>query len=470
MFTGEVVTLLVAFISGYFYARFLGPETYGIWQTAKVFINLSAVFSLSLPFVMRRDFITLQADGKTEEAHRIAHIVLTYQLIITPLVSIGLLIYAFTSITNHLLQLSVVTVALIYIAQIVGAYGNILTKGLNNYKVLRNASILSGILTLVSIPVVYFWGYTALLITTLLIAVANSLYYFIKRPIAYKLYWNNTLFKSLLFVTIPLYLQDISATIFEGIDRLIIAKYLDFKEVGLYSLASFINLPLKLFVNSLSIVLFTHLNAAFGSTVNDDVIKKHVILPQEVLCQIIPPVIGVVIALLLPAVTIFLPKYTDGVPAAQISVFATYFYLLTGFSANAMFVLNKQKISALIFFIVGVVNTVLCLVVVRLKLGISGIAGATLVAYWLFDILMIGSVFKQMQRSFGELIAYKTRQLIPILTIGLFTVLYQCIIRKYIQDAWHLSIYAESAIAVALTGIVSLPFLLKGMQKLKLIL
>lgn len=466
MFTGETVTLMVAFISGYFFALFLGPTLYGVWQTAKIFINMAALFSLSLPFVMRRDFITLRAEGKLQEANNIAYLVLTYQLIVTPIVAICLTAYALFFIEDYALKISILAVAAIYILQIIGAFGNILTKGLNNYKTLRNASILNGALTILIIPAVYFWGYPALIWGTIIVTFVNSVYYYIKRPINYKFYWNNTLFKSLFFITFPLYLQDISSTIFDSIDRLIIANYLSFKEVGLYSLSSFLNLPLKLFIASFSVVLFTHLNENFGSQINYAVIKKHVIIPQDIMCWVVPPLIGLLVFLLPFLVRTFLPKYLEGVEAAQISIFASFFYLLTSFSSNALFVLNQQRRSAVIFFIVGIVNTLFCFLSLHLNWGLNGIAFATLLAYLLFDFLMLFFVFKNIAKSVSDFLTYKLYNLLPVTIIAAASLLYWKFIKdglyQYVPDTYLL----RELIGCSYILIIGTPFIYLGIKRL----
>ena len=87
-FTGGGINTIASIISGYFYALFLGPAIYGVWQTSRVFLSYSTFTSLGIPFVMRRDFITLRSEGKFDEANKLAHAAMTYNFIVNPIISV----------------------------------------------------------------------------------------------------------------------------------------------------------------------------------------------------------------------------------------------------------------------------------------------------------------------------------------------------------------------------------------------
>lgn len=418
IFTGDSIGFLATFLAGYFYALKLGPNDYGVWQTAKIFISYSIVFTFSLPFVMRRDFIMLRSEGKHDEAKKIADLVFTYELFVTPTLSILLILYGLFFVESYLLKISIIAVGLIYIGQFIGGYSNILAKGLNNYNLIKKASILNGLLTILTIPFVYWYGFEALLIGTIILSFSNSIYYYIKRPFNYKVFWNNKLFKTLIIISFPLYLQDISTTIFDSIDRIIIAKYLTFDQVGFYSLASLVVVPLRLLIASFSLVLFTNLNEKYGFSKDNHVVEKHVLIPHHVLSVFLPSFIGFGIILLPFIVETFLPKYISGITSAQILLFATFIYLLNTFSANALFIVNKQKLTAIIFFFVGVVKTGFCVLSMYYGFGIIGIAISTLFAFILLDFLMLLIVFKHLKKKTAEFLKYIFIESAPVIWVG----------------------------------------------------
>lgn len=420
IFSGETYNLISGFISSYFYALFLGPAVYGVWQTAKVFLNYSAIFEFSLPFVMRRDFVMLRGEGEYEKAERMSNLVLTYLTIVSLFATTITVFIALYFVKDLLFKYSLITVALLFSITIISGYGNILTKGMNNYKLLTWSSIIMGTSALIALPFVYYFGFYALLIGLIVANIINAVFYFIKRPFHYKWYWNSKWLWSLIIIAFPLYLEQISKIIFSSIDRLLIASLLSFKDVGLYSLAAIVATPVTLMVNSGSIVLFTHLNERYGRSKEKEVILKHVDIPQKIMTWIVPPVFAIGVILLPVLTKIFLPKYELGIIAAQISVFGTFFYAIAGYSANALFVLNKQKSSATIFIISGVIKIAGSVIAIKMGYGIAGVAFSTVLAYFFYDNMMLWIIYRHLKMERKQYLKRVVDKLLPIFLITIF--------------------------------------------------
>jgi len=96
-FAGAGINFISSLVSGYFFALFLGPAVYGIWQTARVFLSYSTFLSLGIPFTMRRDYVTLRSEGKIAEAEKLAHVTVTYSFIINPLAGLVFILIAIFS-------------------------------------------------------------------------------------------------------------------------------------------------------------------------------------------------------------------------------------------------------------------------------------------------------------------------------------------------------------------------------------
>ncbi len=465
LFTGQFVFTIAGFIGAYFFARFLGPEKYGTWQTANIFTGYVILFSLGLPFVMRRDFIQLRAENKTDEAFRIANQVFSYNLIVNPVFSAVLFIIAFFFTENKDFSLALITVGIINIFQIFSGYGDIMSKAFNQYNILKNAKILLSVFTLLTALFVWKFGFKGLLFGLLIAQLSNAIYYYIYRPINYKWHWNFSLLKSLIFIGFPIYLQTIVTIIFSSIDRLIIAANLSFEEVGHYSLSTLIKTPVTLLVSTLSIVVFTELNEKYGKKDTPDVIKLHMNVPQQFVTYILSPLI-VFGVLLLPWLTkTFLPDYVPGIKAAQVFVFAILFLTLAGFSSNALFILNKQKLAAVSFTLAGIVKVAGSLLVLKLGYGITGIASVTLIAYFLYDTLMVFWVNKQIKEPFNFSIIIKRNA--PVL-LSVLTLLITIIVISTL-NLDKLSLKA-TLVKTGLWIILTLPYAFYAKNKIKKLL
>lgn len=389
MFTGSSFKTVSSILSGYFFALLLGPAVYGVWQTARVFISYSTFTSLGIPFVMRRDFIFLRAEGRQKEAENLAQVAMTYNFIVNPILAVGIILTAWFLNSTTIFKISLIIVGVLYITQLFSGIGNILHKGYNDYKTLAIGDFIHGASLLLIIPFVYWKGYYALLFGYLTLSIVQSIYFYVKRPLPYRWNWNFPLLRKLVFTAFPLFLVTITSTVFTSIDRLLIAGLLDFTNVGLYSLSSFIAQPITLLVSSFSIVLFTQLNERYGKSKEPHVISKHVYFPQKFFSNLLPPLMGIGIVLLPVLTQIFLPKYQDGVLAAQINIFAILFIKLASFSSNALFVLDKQKFIALSFFIAGCLKTAGSYIALKIGYGIGGVAVCTLLAYLFYNSLML---------------------------------------------------------------------------------
>lgn len=402
MASGNGFNTLASIISGYFFALFLGPGIYGIWQTVRAVSGYGSFTSLGIPFVMRRDFITLRSEGKIEEANRMAQVAMSYNFIINPIISIIIIVIALLINSDLLFKVSLILVGVLYITDIFSGIGNIIHKGVNDYKTLAIGDIINGIGVIAIIPLVYFYGYYSLLIGFLILSIIKSFYFIKKSPVAYKWVWDFTLLKKMIFTAFPMFLVTITSTVFLSIDRFLIAGLLSFKNVGLYSLSAFITQPINIFVSSFSIVLFTQLNQKYGKSQEYHVLEKQVYLPQLFFSYILPPLLCAGIILMPMLTRVFLPKYLQGVLAAQINIFSVYFILLSGFIANGLFILNKQKYTALSFFIIGCIKILGSYFAIKIGYGIEAVAFFNLLAYFLYNAIMLFFINKFLNKGINS--------------------------------------------------------------------
>jgi len=458
-FTGEGLNAVSSILSGYFFALFLGPAVYGIWQTARVFLGYSTFTSLGIPFVMRRDFIALRAEGNIEEANKMAHVSMSYNFIINPIIALIIIAIAIISKSEIAFKASLVLVGLMYVTELFSGIGNIIHKGFNDYKTLAQGQVINSIGLLLLIPIVYYNGYYSLLIGYLFLSIIKSVFFYVKRPLEYKWAWDLPLLKKMIFTAFPIFLVTITATLFTSIDRLLIASLLDFKNVGLYSLSSFIAQPITLLVSSFSIVLFTHLNQRYGKSKEPDVINKHVYIPQKFFSRLLPPIIGVGVIIIPFFTEIFLPKYTGGIMAAQINVFAILFIKLAGFSSNGLFVLDKQKYTALSFFIAGCIKTTGSFFALKVGFGIESVAVFTLIAYFSFNTMQLYHINKSLNNGIKTFYKKLASGIICPFTILVFCILYVTF-QKHLFNYLNINDnFIQMMIGVSLVLILSTRFL-----------
>lgn len=424
LFTGQGINFVSSLLSGYAFALFLGPASYGVWQTARVFLNYGTFTSLGIPFAMRREFIILRSEGKKEEAERLAHVAMSYNVIVNPLIALVFVAIAVMSNSPIAFRVSLFVVGLMYVTTFFSGIGELLHRGINDYKTVSTASILYGIGLICIIPFVYFYGFYALLAGYFIVTVLKSAYFYFKRPITYKWVWDFPVLKKMMRIGFPLFLVSITTILFSTIDRLLIAGLLDFKNVGFYSLSTFLAQPITLFLTSFSIVIFTQLNEKYGSRKDAFIIERQTYLPQKIFSNLLPPLIGVLIVILPQMTVLLLPEYTDGILAAQINIFAIFFFKLASFSSSGLFTLDKQKYTAISFFIAGSFKTIGSYWGLKAGYGIESVALFSLIAYFLYNTLMLYHINRCLGFSINTFLGRLHESLFCPLTILILSVVY----------------------------------------------
>ncbi len=419
MLTGKGINTLLTILAGYFSALILGPAVYGVWQTAKVFIGYGAFINLGIPYIVQRDYPALRKEEKHQEAGQILHQGISFGFFSFPLFAAGILAFVMFTDGDLDFKKSLLTVALWFVVTIPSGIGTVINKAVNDYKTIGIAEAIYGFGNIAAVPFIYLYGLDALLIGYLVTAIVQSVYYFKNRPVNYSWYWDWKLLRKMIFSAFPIFLVYVASSVFASLDRLIIAGMLNFAEVGLYSLSSFIASPVSLFVSTFSIVLFTQLNERYGRSKELHVIEKHVFIPQKFFSNLLPPLIGIGIIIIPTFTGIFLPKYTGGITAAQINIFAIYFYMLAGFSANALFVLDKQIFSALSFLIAGVIKSAGSVIAIRSGYGIEGVAVFSLLGFFTYNTLMLFFICKSLNLKLQDFFSRFINGIVcPVITLA----------------------------------------------------
>lgn len=453
MFAGSGVKTLLSIASGYFYALLLGPGIYGVWQTARIISSYASFINLGMPFYVLKEYPALKGENNFSKANNMARTVVSFTFVSFPVVAIILTGFALSFPNDFEFRKSLIVIAAWLFLTIPTGIGMILNTAENDYKTVGIGESIFGIGSILLVPVIYFYGFNALLLGFLLTTVFQSWYYFKNRPVKYNWYWNTSLLRKMIFASFPIFLVNIAAALFATVDRIVIASMLDFKSVGLYSLSSFISSPISLLVSSFSVVLFTQLNKKYGRSTEPHVIEKHVFIPQKIFSNILPPIIGIGFIALPLFTELFLPKYKEGIVAAQIGIFAIFFYMLAGFSANALFVLGKQKLSAFSFLMAGIIKITGSIIAISLGYGISGVAFFSVIGYFFYDGLMLLFVNKSLGYSLKKYLIQLINKLFCPIILLVTSIIYvvfspELYIIARISNPWIQLIFGEFLVII----------------------
>ena len=412
--------MVAGLLGGYFYALWLGPEDYGIWKTALMLAKYAGFLTLGIPFAMRRDFIQLRSSGNQVEAEKMAQITLSFGFITSIIATVCYILSGLVFNDNPLLSISLIAIGILQLFSFFYEYGKIINAGYNRYNIISRAEGIKSILQILTLPLVYFYGFNALLFSILFIHLSASIYYYRTKPFPVKWRLDLRLLKKMLFIGLPLFFSSILSIVFVSIDRLLIAYYLSFNSVGYYSLGALVITPIVTLLTSFGGVLFTRLNEKHGFRRDKRVIEEHVLIPQVILSKFIPPLIGIGIIALPLLTNLLLPEYEDGILAAQIRIFAIYSQVITMFSANALFVMDKHKLTVVFFAMAGIINTAGSILALKAGYGIEGVALATVIGYIFYDNSMLYAISSNLGMSYKEFLKVFFSKMTPLIAVFFF--------------------------------------------------
>jgi O-antigen/teichoic acid export membrane protein len=365
---------------GFFVARLLGPRIQGIWQTARLLRIYSELSSLGQPLGMRREVGVALGAGKQEEVELQRDTSFVWNTFSLLAAALAVAVYALAFPHTPLLRNALVAMALTIAVTGASTFFNLWYKTTGGFGILALASIGTGVGSLVSIALLLAWGFNGLIAGYVLanaaaLAVMAAMY---REPFrlrfSFEAWWRS------LRVGFPLFLIGAFALIFSSLDRIVVVSRMGFSNMGFYSVAYMLFLPLEMAVASISVVLLPRVCQRFGADSSALGLNRFYLAPLSVLMLAIPSVAGFM-ALFLPAlIRLLLPQYEPAIRPAQIALAGLSFSAASGFCHNVLLAAGRT------WHIVAasVVGSVVKLAVIWLLIadhGLSGIAAASAVGF-----------------------------------------------------------------------------------------
>ncbi len=327
-------------VSGFIILMWINPEELGTWQSFTVFVGYIQILTLGTTSGLNRELPFYLGKGDKEialkklEACGYYTTLLSTSLMIVVII-LGLLLWQ--------LNVFIVDHAIMFVFAFSIAALSIQTNFLgatfrssNSFNKLTIIQMLNAGLYFLLIPLIYFfniWGY---IVYQTLLAIFLFIGYYLYRPykIKYKYNYKETI--ALIKVGFPMYFWNYLSEISRSIPRTILVIFGNPLTVGLYSPAGSINgamLELPAYTNR---YLFPQMAYKYGKT-NDRKIILNYASKSAFYLLVIMLVAAVILVFIIPPVfNAFFQKYSQGIVAAQISVFSGVFYSINSIFHNAL--------------------------------------------------------------------------------------------------------------------------------------
>jgi len=344
LYTASSVARTAAqFIASLITVRLIAPEELGLWSSISLATTYAFFLQAGVTNGLGRELPYQLGAGDSESAKRLAGTSQTFVLGGSLLVVLaGLVALVACRDQGPAALLCIVAVIPITVATLYQNFLTVTFRSKSSFLALAKTQFWTAGLVVLSLPILYYWGFDGLLLRAVLVTVAGVWLMHHVRPIRVANLWDGPSFKTLMMTGLPIfalaYLESISVTA----DRLVLLKYGGVEQVGFYSLAMYAWQALTILPMSLGQYVYPRMTYSYGKD-NDPRALWASAWKVGVLVLVLMTPIALLCALAVPwAVPLFFPKYVSGVPAAQILIFASVFYGAV-IGVNALWSLKAWK-------------------------------------------------------------------------------------------------------------------------------
>ncbi len=381
--SAALLTQFVTVIAAVLTRRFLGPSQMGVWVLVQIILTYANYTHLGTLDAIARE-IPFYIGKKDEwRAEKIKNTVFSFSIMTALIVSLGVMAYAFLWRTH--LQIAVfygllITAALV-ILQRLNTLLICLVRAFKYFELAGKLTFFSAVVNMILISFLSYryklYGFMAAMTLSFIFNIA---YVHLKKNFHFRYSLSGVELKPLIAYGFPLMLLAFFSTIFETIDRLMVARFLGLEALGLYSIALMAYGYLQSVPNSISIVMIPNLHEKFGQTENKHDLKSYLLKSDSVFSVVMPVLIGAGWFLAPLLIGIVLPKFKEGIDALRLLILSAYFigvgmaYTLFIYAIKKHWALFPLNIIAALFAVL------FNWIAIQKGWGIAGVAGATTIA------------------------------------------------------------------------------------------
>ncbi|MCK6612000.1 MAG: oligosaccharide flippase family protein [Bacteroidia bacterium] len=275
-FASSAVLSVIGLASGFFTYRFINPNLLGVFSLFSIFEVYSTFSRLGIINGLGRELPFLLGNGKCEEGEKLASAAFGYSIYsnLILLFAAPVIFYFNSSLISfqkeYLLSFIVVLLRVVF-----NSYTSFLAVTFRTSKSFEDLSKINYFLSLIrgfSIIFIYFFGFWGLLFREFLLSFCEMLLMHRYRPLRVDWIWDPSSLRALFKIGFPLFLVSYLNSFSDTIPRLIIAKYGDFNQLGLFSPIIIVIGLVGMFPKSLSNYLYPKMSYEFGQSGNKDFI------------------------------------------------------------------------------------------------------------------------------------------------------------------------------------------------------
>lgn len=409
---GNYIANIFDFFTRIIIRRLLGPATMGIFVELTLLFEYVKNHSLGILDALDREIPILNGKKDYAGLRYTSNTGLSFCMVTSLTLALLLISYSLFMRRVHDLNLinGIRIIAALNIIHTFISFYIVFIRTHHRFGLLSRYLLIMGVINLVlSLVFVMIFGFYGLLLALILIGAVRIIYLFRASGYRFKIRMNFPLSEvaRLLKIGFPLLLSSFIFMTLRSVDRFMIIGFLDRVNLGYYSIATMMHSYIFQMPNLIYAVLFPGFYEAFGRASNIQTIRNYYEYPALTFAYLFPIFVGLAILILPLILNYLLPKYLPGKMPAIILMLGTFFISITNMSGYLLIALNKQKFIVFIGIIAILVSIILNYVLLKIfALGLSGVALATAITYFIYSFFLIVAAFRNYTRDIKEHICF----------------------------------------------------------------
>jgi O-antigen/teichoic acid export membrane protein len=385
------LSLGFGFLRNLLIARFLSPADYGIW----VIITLILSYGDQIHFGLRHlgDKEIPFRRGRGEETIGLANDIYggimlfscSTFLILSIVAAVGFQI-------NPATRFGLLLTALVILLEQITRFYYMIMRAHKDFVPASKVESLYEFLRMILVIAGAFWLKFHGALAGLVLSTGFFALYFIKkyrhtyRP---RFFWQNL--KTLLQLSMPLFVNGLLFMLHSSLDRLAAGTALSKHELGLYGLVALLAAVPFNAVQAIGFVIYPRLSEKFGEHGNVRELERFFVQILQATVYLVPPI---VVSLFLTApcvITGFLPAYREAIPACFVLLPGVFFFALVQLPTSFLIAVEHNRRFITIETATILITALAYLLGMQITRSINGVAAITALGFFLYTTLLVGS-------------------------------------------------------------------------------
>ncbi len=397
------ISTAFSFISSFIIRKILGPLTMGLYTELMLIFEYGKFHQLGMINALEREvpfYIGKNDARRVEEIKKTTFAFITFSAL--NVAAILFIVSFFGGVHKIGLRL----VAFLILIETIISFYEALLQSYHRFKLWSLFIIVIGFLDVfLKVILVVKFGLNGLLGAMALIGIVTiAIYNFwgkCRVDFHVKAYLKEAL--RLLKLGVPLIIFRVMYLLSTSIDRLAIIFFLGRLQLGYYSVATMVSNYLTLMPKFSYKTLYPKFLEAFGKNEDIEDVKKYLIAPNRVFACLFSILIGFAVITIPFFVAYLLPRFKNGIFAAQIIAFAAFFSAHIYTWNYLLIALYQQKRLAFLYGVSAIITFIINLFFINvLHMQITGVALATLISQFIFTTILICYGYRYYTRDVFE--------------------------------------------------------------------